>query len=349
MFEGALLEVHRAHHVQLTAWAGVEVPTHFADPQGEYEALRGDVGLLDLSWLGTVEFTGLDRVQFLNGMLSNDVRNLGATGGCHTSVLTVHGKMVASAVILSFEDRVLLIANADRVQAVAEHLDRFLIADEVEIRNCSDELGLLGLCGPNTLAFLERMGWPAPDTLWSHVKADEDGEIVRWKLTGQPSWVILAGRAHMRRMWDSLASAGATPVGFDALNAMRIEAGIPWYGAEATEEPFPLETGFDDTISATKGCYLGQETITRILHRGHVNRKLYGLVVEGNTVPPAGSEVLKDGKAIGWITSAVRSPRMGKAVAMAVLRLRGLEPGTRAEISSPTGQLDAAIAELPFV
>lgn len=344
----ALQTIFDAAGAQVIAWAGARTPAHFGDPAGEYRALREGTGLLDLSWHAVLEMTGPDRVQFLNGMLSNDVRDLGSAGGCFASALTVHGKMVATVVVLSFDSRYLLVTNADRTAALAAHLDQYLIADDVVIADRAGDLSFLAVSGPNAVTLVERMGWPAPRDPWSHASAAGDIEIIRWPLTDEPSWAILVARDRLAPLWKSLVSAGAKPVGLDALNTARIEAGIPWYGVDATEESFPLETGLDDTISTTKGCYLGQETIIRILHRGHVNRTLFGLILDGDTVPPTGSEVIREEKTIGTITSAARSPRLGRVIAMAVLRVHGLEPGTKVQVLTATGPVEATIAELPF-
>lgn len=342
--------VHAARGAHLVEWCGARVPGHYGDWRAEYRAVRENAGLIDLTWYGVLELTGPDRVVFLNGMVSNEVRNLGATGGCHASLLTVHGKVVADVVALGLEERILLLVARGLTGTVAENLNKYLVADEVEIADRSAELGLLGASGPNAGDLLAGQGWPVPSALWHHAAVPElPLRLVRMNLTGEPSWGILGERSLLPEIWETIIVAGALPVGVEALNVLRIEAGIPWHGVDATEDDFPLETRLEDTISTTKGCYLGQETIIRIFRRGHVNRRMVGLVLEGRNVPPHGCEVLKDGQAVGKVTSAAWSPARERVIALAVVRVRAAESGATLQVALPDGLMNAVVTDLPFV
>src|SRR5262249_30803568 len=141
---------------------------------------------------------------------------------------------------------------------------------------------------------------------------------------------------------------GAQPVGMAALNTRRIEAGIPWYGVDMDESHIVLEAGLEHAISTTKGCYIGQETVARIIFRGHVNKKLTGLTLQGSTAPPAKSRVLRDGKPVGVVTSAVVSPTLHRPVALGYIHRDFLQPGTPVEIETGAGTQPAEVAVLPF-
>jgi len=218
----------------------------------------------------------------------------------------------------------------------------------VELGDLSTEYGLVALVGPDARHMLDVLRLPAPEELWSHRVADGGARVVRMRLAAAPGWGILGRHDALAAPWARAVDAGATPVGVEALNVARIEAGIPWYGQDASEETFPLEVNLGDTISTTKGCYLGQETIVRILHRGHLNRRLFGLVLEATEPPPEGSEVTREGAAIGTLTSAAHSPGMGRAIGLALLRLRAAAPGMTVEIVAPGGAVRAVVTELPF-
>ena len=141
---------------------------------------------------------------------------------------------------------------------------------------------------------------------------------------------------------------GVSPVGMTALNIARVEAGIPWYGVDMDEGRIVLEVGMEESISFDKGCYLGQEIVERASARGRVNRKLSGLLVQANTLPRSGDKLYHNSQEVGWITSAVVSPRLGRPIALGYVRREHLDPGTRLRIDSHGTPVIAEVAALPF-
>lgn len=149
-------------------------------------------------------------------------------------------------------------------------------------------------------------------------------------------------------MSDAVVAAGARPVGQSAVETLRIEAGTPRFGRDVDPSVLLPEIPFDTLVSQTKGCYPGQEVVVRIRDRGHVNRRLRGLVLDGAEVPEAGAEVWAEAAAIGRITSATRSPALGRAIAFAFLRRQHADPGIRVEVKSGGRTLGATVSDLPF-
>lgn len=332
----------------LTERNGVTVAAHFSNAADEYAAIRDGAALVDLPWFGTLEFTGADRVAFLHNTLSNEVRNLDNGAGCHAASLNVQGKVLGDLIVLHTEDRMIVLVDGNRHEAVVEHLDRYIIADDVEIADKSTEIGAIGVTGPQSSALLEACGLPVPETLWSH--AAKDGiRVVQMQLTGETTYGIFADRPALPSLWKSLVDAGATPAGALAMDAARIECGLPAAGFEITEDRLPLEIGLDEILCTSKGCYLGQEPIHRVQTRGHVNRKLFGLRLSADVPPSVPTDVVSAEKTAGEMTSSAYSPALGTAIGLAVLHVKRARAGDTLAVTTPGGPVDAEVVELPFV
>ena len=332
----------------LTERNGVSVAASFGTVADEYTAIKEGVAVVDLPWFGTLEFTGSDRALFLHNMLSNEVRNLGNGGGCRAASLSVQGKVLGDLIVLDTEDRMIVLVDGDRHEAVAEHLDRYIIADDVEIADKSANIGMIGVTGPQSCALLNACGLPVPDALWSH--AAKDGiRVVQMQLTGETTYGVFTERSALPSLWKSIVNAGATPAGALAMDAARIECGLPAAGFEATENRLPLEVGLDEFLCASKGCYLGQEPIHRVLIRGHVNRKLFGLKLSTDVPPSVPADVVSAEKTAGEMTSSAYSPVLGTVIGLAVLHVKRARVGETLTVTTPDGPVNAEVLALPFI
>jgi folate-binding protein YgfZ len=319
----------------------------------EYEAVRHGVGLVDRRAWGVLEATGRDRATFLNALLSNDVKSLAPGQGCPATLLDVHGKVQVVLVVWVLDDRILLITPPGAVATTLEALDRYLFSEKVELRDASEDWALFMLAGPQAPARVEELTGGALETrAWSSVVASVDGVGVRLVRgggeTGEPEVWIAAPAAEGERVWKALTAAGTTVVGADALETLRIEAGTPRFPVDIGPAVLLPEVPFETLVSYTKGCYPGQEVVVRIRDRGHVNRHLRGLVLDGDTVPPAGSEVVADDAAIGAVTSATRSPGLGRPIALAMVRRQHAEPGSIVGVRVGDRVVSATVRALPF-
>jgi folate-binding protein YgfZ len=337
---------------------GVELPEHFGEPHAEYEAVRRAAGLVDMSFRGLVTLTGADRLRWLNGQITNDVKSLKAGEGILAAVLNVKGHILADLAVYGLSDSVWIDLNRDRAQTVRDTFDRYIVADDVVAENGSDRLARLMLVGPEAGRVMgEGTGGAVGDLpAWHHVEARLDDLEVRIMATrrlGLPGYDLIAPADAAGRLWESLMNLGRPrglrPVGMAALNLLRVEAAWPWYGVDFDESNLLMEALTPDHVSLTKGCYLGQEVVIRVEHQGHLNKKLMGLLVSADIVPSAKADILSGERKVGTVTSATLSPVLKRVVALGYIRRECWDPGTKLRIASGEQWLDAEVSSLPFL
>lgn len=279
----------------------------------EYETLRGSAGIIDRSERGVVRLDGADRRSFLQGLLTNDIQALGPGGACYAALLTPQGRMIADMHVLETGEYVLLDVTRAQAAALAARLDESLFTEDVSVREASADYGRVAVAGPDAQRVLEQALAADPRVSTRHF-ADPAYDV--------PFFEVFADANAFDVLLNALREAGALDVGREAAEALRIESGIPLFGADMDEDTIPLEAGIQErAISFTKGCYVGQEVIVRILHRGHgrVAKRLVQLEIDvaaETELPAAGTGIGKDGKEVGRLTSVAWSPRVGKGVAL---------------------------------
>ena len=348
--------VHSGVHVRWMDADGWAVPADFGAPDAEYAALRDGAGLLDLSLRGKLRLTGADRSTFLHNMLSNDVLALRPGHGCNAAKLSLQGKMEGALHVLCLEDALWCDVDPGAAAHVLEGLRKHLIMEDAKIEDVSDEWALVALQGPQSTHVLAAAGAvaPAPGAALDHQPArigDATVRVVRNDHCGAGGFDLWIEAADAAAVWYALVAAGARPVGLAALDVRRIEAGIPWFGSEITGEQFPQEAGLEaGWISYTKGCYLGQETISRLHHLGHVNRALCGLHLGtgAGAVPARGAELYAGDRRVGSVTSATFSAHLKHAVALAYVHREYAAPGTALEVVEGATRSVAVVALLPL-
>jgi folate-binding protein YgfZ len=357
--ETPLAEAHRAAGAEFAEFFGVRLPAQFADPLAEYEAARNNVALVDTNFRAVFALTGPDRVRYLNAVTSGNIRDLTPGQSALALLLNAQGHMLAELMTLVLEDRLLVLSHAFLRQRTFEILDRFIIMDDATLADDTAQTGTLAIEGPKAPDLLRKLMhveyMQLPDG--AHVTAVLDSagaaipcRVLRHSLFGIRGAELLLPRESLSAAWQALTAAarvqGGAPIGYRALNMLRLEAGIPWFGTDFDEHQIPQEAGVESThISFTKGCYTGQEIVERVRSRGHVNRRLTGLLFNSAEVPKPGATVLaKDGTEAGHITSAAFSPLAGKATGMAYLRREYLEPGTTLQC----GNVAAEVIEVPL-
>ena len=329
------------------------LPNDYGDAAAEYAAVRTRAGLVDRRDWGVVELTGRDRVPFLHALLSNDVKSLAPGQGCAATLLDVHGKIQALLDVLALEDRLLLLLPPGTAPRMLEALDHYLFAEKVAVTDLSAESALLLVAGPEAPALVERVAGARPgEAAWSHVAGALDGVALRLVRgageTGEAEVWVLAPAKEAGRVRDTLLAAGARPVGATAFESLRIETGTPLLGRDVDDTVLLPEIPSASLVSHTKGCYPGQEVVVRIRDRGHVNRLLTGLVLDGDVVPAPGAELLADGADAGRVTSATRSLGLGRPIALAFVRRQHAEPGSAVGVRVGEATVPARVAALPF-
>ena len=343
--------------VSLTNDRGVELPDAFTSPQDEYTAVCERAGLIDLSFRTQVKFTGEDRIDFLQGMLSNDVKALRPGEGCPATLLTEQGRIVADLRVYAEESAILLDLDTRIKEKTIEALDRFIIADDVEIEDLSAHQVTLAVQGPTAAEIVAAAGLSSlPEQELQHrdaTIAEVQVRVIRSDQTGKSGYEFHVPSDRAAVVWQALAQLdGLLPVGHTALNILRVEAGIPWYGLDMDEDRIVLEVGLDRAISFNKGCYLGQEVVERASARGHMNRLLIGFLLQDegpDVLPTRGDRLLKDDKEVGWLTSVTTSPTLGRPIALGYVRREHGEPGTRLRIDRPDTDMIVEVTKLPFL
>ena len=334
-----------------------EMPQSYGNSISEHLAVRLHAGLADRSHRGKLRLTGKDRVDFLNGLVTNDIKALQSGGGLYTALTTAKAKMLSDCRVYCLPDALMLDLEPEMVEKVTQHLDRYIIASDVTIENLSDSWGLLTLIGPTAPAILAQLTSQAapPEKEHSIISLIFEGFkllVSRNEFTGEAGYDLFIPNNGLETLWGHLHQIGAEhglqPVGLEALDSLRVEAGIPRYGVDMDESHFPMEAGIEKrAISYTKGCYIGQETIARADTYGRMNRRLIGLELSGEAPPSKGTTVTAPGdpaKNIGLITSAVKSPTLGKVIALAYIHRDFTQSLSKAMI----GDQSAHVVDLPF-
>jgi folate-binding protein YgfZ len=317
-------------------------------------AIRRGAGLFRDLPRGVVAVAGSDRTRWLNGMVSNDVARLEpgpSNSGCYATLLTPQGRIVADLQVLQRGDVFWLDVAAFAVGAVIDRLERYIIADDVQLADRSAEFERLGLEGPAAFEIFSRAAQNAlrlsPDACTDVRVAGVSVTVAAFGWSGEAALQLFAPTGAGTAVADSLRAAGAelglVASDFEVLEILRIEAGVPRLGAELDESVLPAEAGLDRAVSTRKGCYTGQEVVERLRSRGQVSHRLVGLSTVGEEPVEVGAEVTAAGKRVGEVTSACLSPAAG-AVALAFVRREFADTGSELEVEGRT----ARVAPLPF-
>jgi folate-binding protein YgfZ len=290
--------------------------------------------------------TGADRVRFLHGFCTNDVKRLSTGAGCEAFLTSAQGKLVGHVFVFCGTHDIIVETSPGQAETIVRHLERYVIREDVQFQDLHGRVAELLIAGQRSPAMLAgSIDSPAPAELLSHSAGEWSGipmSLRRVPLAVAPAFLLSFPLDRLAEAQRMLVASGVLPCGVEAFETVRVEAGFPLYGRDITADCLPQEVNRDaQAISFTKGCYLGQETVARIDALGHVNRKLVQLRWHGPEMPQPGQELTVEGQTIGRVTSAVWSPRCGSPLALAYLR-RGFDrPGTRLETSSGQAEIVA--------
>ena len=321
---------------------------------------RAGVGLFEMDHRGLLEVAGEDRVRWLDGMISGDVEALAKAesgAGCRALLLTNRGAIIADLHVARIDDVFLLESLASAIPRIREALERLLIADDVELRDRSRDFAVLGLEGPRATERLRRVTGGDFVGLaresWTRTKiAGCEVLVAAFGFSGESAYQLRMKPKERARVEKALVEAGAEDGSvrgdLEALEVLRVEAGIPLLGAELDEEVLPPEARLEDAISTEKGCYVGQEIVARLRARGQVRHLLVGLRLEASVPPPADTKLRVDGRVTGELTSIVRSPTQG-VIALGYVRREHAEPGTCVEFEFEGESGIGRVVALPFV
>jgi folate-binding protein YgfZ len=344
---------------QFVEEAGWSIPASFGDPAAEYEQARTGCVVFDRSHRGKVELTGKEAAMFLHNLCTNDISGMPLGAGCEMFLTTNKAKVVAHGYVYHIrlgdgKPALWLDLEPGMGEKTIQHLDRFVISEQVEFADRTREFAQMHVAGPNAVAVLERalMDEIPPLEPLQHMErtfgADSTCHIRRRDPLGLPGFDVVCLRARAESIWQILLRAGARPAGSDAFEMLRVEAGTPVWGADIDENTFAPEVGRNaKAISYGKGCYLGQEPIVMARDRGQVNRTLLGVKLPTGAVP-RGSVLYREGKDVGRVMTNLTSPRLGTTIGLAYVRRGSQEAGTKLEVEAGGQRQMVEVVKLPF-
>lgn len=322
----------------------------------EYAVVRDDgTGLLDLSSRGRTLVSGAEVVMFLNGLITNDMKTLAVNSWMPAAFPNVQGRLLAAVRVLHRDDGFLIDTESATRETVLKLLERFTLAGDFRVADVTGETACLSVQGKKAADMLRAALGEAAQVERQQVATAqmENGNrvsIIRATHTAEDGFDLFIDAKAAVELRDLLTVAGARAVGPEVLESLRIEAGIARYGIDMDETNVVSETNLDDAVSFTKGCYIGQEIIARIKYRGHVAKKLTGLIVDGEPALESGAGILSpDEKEIGRVTSSTFSPQRKQTIALGYVKYDFLPPGTKVKIGFGEKKFPATVTDLPFV
>jgi folate-binding protein YgfZ len=322
---------------------GCTLPEIFSEVPAEYRAAREKAAIFDTNWHATFSLTGTDRVRYLNAVVSGNVQALEEGAGTLALLLNSQGRILAELEIYRLPEQLLVRTHGSARDRARETLEKYIIMDDVELADATDSVGSFAIEGPFAGEILQEVcGVQIGGLSALSIREIRVGEL-QFNLVfkshfGFPGAEFLAAPETLRALWTRLMAAvkakGGKPIGMQAVNILRLEAGIPWFPADFNENVIPHEAALEEThISFGKGCYTGQEIVERVRSRGHVNRRRVRLKFSRNEPPEFGARLFSDGKEIGLVTSAAYSPQAGSAIGMGYVRKEHTAPGSIFEVN----------------
>jgi len=317
----------------------------------DYSAVReGRAGLIDLSSRGRILVSGSEAVMFLNGLITNDMKTLAANSWMRAAFPNVQGRLLAVVRILNRADGFLIDTELATREKVVQLLGRFTLAGDFRVTDLTDQTACYSVQGSSSAAIMRQAFGDTraadPGQVVSAKINDAEVTIIRDTHTAEDGFDLFVEQNDADNLRSTLASAGVEPVSGATAEVLRIEAGIPRYGVDMDETTIVTETNLDDAVSFTKGCYLGQEIIVRIKHRGHVAKKITGLTFPDRIAIENGAKILSvDDREIGRVTSSTFSPALNQTIALGYVKYDYREAGTVVQVLEVKG----VVADLPFV
>jgi folate-binding protein YgfZ len=330
------------HATGIGEYRGATTAAKFSGPQPELAAMHLGCAIYDLGFRNQISVTGGDRTRWLNGMITNNVRDLAKGHGVYAFLLNPQGKIQGDMYVYNRGESITIDTDRSQVEKMLAIFDHYIIMDDVELKNLSASITALGVSGAKSREVLAAAGLKVPELQplqLLDIDCDCDCGCVKCTIlrtdSATESYEIWLAADHVEALWNTLLKAGATPAGSDALEMQRIISGVPQYGVDIRERDLPQETEQARALNFNKGCYVGQEIVERIRSRGNVHRKFAGFITEGHSVISPGAKILDAEKEVGEVTSSA-SLKLGeneKTIALGYIRREVGVPGREITIN----------------
>lgn len=332
--------LRKAPALHLRAHQGSLTPSFFDEADQEAGTALHSAAAFDLGWLARIAVTGKDRTRWLAGMTTNAVQTLAEGYGNYNFVLNAQGRIQGDLYAFRDKDRLILETSAAQIDRLTQHLEHFIIMDDVDLETLRD-LTALGVAGPTAAEALGKLGLDVAQLapleqrqgVWNEIPLT----IVRAYSVLIPRYELWFAAEHVAAVWTALLENGCRPCGLEAAETLRIVEGIPVYGIDILDKHLAQETSQTRALNFSKGCYLGQEIVERIRSRANIHRALREFELDGSA-PPAGAELHSDGKAVGNLTSVAALTLNGSAriFALGMVRVDALGAGSIIEYDGGT-------------
>ena len=343
----------KAQSLASADYRGATTAARFGDTQQEFSVLQNGCGIYDLGFRSRISITGSDRVRWLNGMLTNNIRDLAAGRGVYAFLLNPQGRILGDMYAYNLGEALAVETDRSQVEKIMATFDHYIIMDDVEVANSGEEQTVLGLAGPKSHATLKAAGIEVPELQTLQMVTPQcncecacvECTVIRGENAPHECYEIWLAAKDVYQTWQALIAAGATLVGSEALEMQRIVAGIPLYGVDIRERDLPQETEQMRALNFNKGCYVGQEIVERIRSRGNVHRKFAGFLMEGAASIAGGAKIFSSERDVGEVTSVatLRTPSGERTIALGYIRREVGVPGCQVRM----GTTEANVIPLP--
>jgi folate-binding protein YgfZ len=355
LFEALCAEAQKqGRALASTEYRGAPTVAGFADPQGEFAALSNICGVYDLGYRARILVSGADRVRWLNGMVTNNIRDLAAGRGAYAFLLSPQGRILGDMHVFNAGENLIAETDRNQIEKIMATFDHYIIMDDVELADTGEAQTTLGLAGPKSQEILRGAGIEISQLQPLEMGTPKCGcdcggiecMVVRGEDAPTETYEIWLAQKDIAQAWQALIKAGARPVGSEALELQRITSGVPLYGVDIRERDLPQETEQARALNFNKGCYIGQEIVERIRSRGNVHRKFAGFLAQAEMKIAGGAKVSADAKEVGEITSVacVNTAVGERIVALGYIRPEAGAPGREVTI----GEAKANVVQLPL-
>jgi aminomethyltransferase len=349
MVRSSIYDVLTGSGARFGEYRGAETPARFTDVDQEIQALRSGCAVYDLGWQARMAVTGEDRQRWLNGMVTNNIRDLEENRGLYSFLLTPQGRVQGDMFVYHRGDRMLIDTDWSQAAKLKEIFERYIIMDDVEVAG-PVSTNAIALEGPKAQELLPKAGVNVENMQPLEVRSTAAGVEVIHKPTPKHSVYELSGPPDsIAKLWSQFVAAGAMPVGFEALELWRVAKGVPLYGQDISERYLPQETEQMQALHFSKGCYVGQEIVERIRSRGQVHRGLAGIAIQdASAAISPGTKIQREGKDVGEITSVALLPSHNgtgpRKLALGYIRREAASAGTEVTVAGAA----ARVSNLPF-